>query len=976
MIINTVVGVHVGSNRTALAKVGLGPLAAVAVIAAFELINALPKREGVIFATLLALVAVASFAGALTSGLITAGIVIAYAAYFCFQVERVDGPIQHFIALTASAIAVSVTVGLLRKWSILYHDERAARIQSNKEQAELRDLVDHVQAIVWEAQPSPLQFTFVSERAEELLGYSVEEWLQDSSFWEKHIHPSDRQAAVTALDEAKERGDGHELIYRMVRQDGRPVWLSHAVEVLKDPSGKTIKLRGRMVDVTRQKDAERRLAAVHAASKALMEVDSLDEAGHGVLEGICTNLEWKIGALWVLDEDDQVLRCAAVWNVSNGALDEFIQETLRAPMERGIGLPGRTWESGRPLWVSDVLADPKFTRANAARAADLHGAFAVPIRSSQEFLGVMEFFNNEIEEPDDELLRLMDSVGIQVGQRIIRMRTEQAVRESEARKAAILEASMDCIITMDHEGRVVELNPAAEKTFGWARDDIVGKKLEETIIPPSKREEHALGIQRFIETGEPTLVGRRTEMPALRSDGAELLVELTVTPVETVENDHPSFTAYIRDITEQKRLQEIQEFLAEASTILASSLDYKTTLRNIMKLAAPFLCDFCFVDALEEHQGPRRLATASANPENAEPMTTFDRYLTTPNENHPVMRTVSSGKATIISEVDDEVLSKIADDEKHFRELKALNLSSMMVIPLQARGRLMGTASFLSIDSGRHYGTDDLKLAEELGRRISLALDNALRYEERSRIARTLQESLLPRSLPEIPGLEKIGARYRAAGGAEEAIEVGGDFYDLFPYGQTRWGIVIGDVAGKGAQAAALTSFVRSTVYAEAMQEREPRRILSILNEAIIERSLADQFCTVAYTRLEPTAGGAHLSVVCGGHPQPIVMRSNGSIERIGNPGTVLGLFNEISLEEQHLNLEKGDVIVYYTDGVLEARVPGGSEIFGEERLEATIASCSGKTAEAIARSIEKEAVKFSDGRPRDDIAILVLKVK
>lgn len=978
-----------GSNETSAPAMGAerapktsgwrlwaGPAVTVVLISGFEFIETLPRSEGVIFSTLLAVISIASFLGGLASGLITAGLVVAYGAYFCFEAPRVEMPLQDFLVLTVAAVVVAITVGVLRKWSILYYDEQRDRLEANRQKDELRELVDHVEAIVWEADAEPLRFKFVSREAEDLLGYPVEDWLGDPSFLEKHIHPRDREAVIAALEKLSARREGHDLVYRMVREDGKPVWLSHVAEVVTDPSTDAIKLRGRMVDVTRQKDAERRLAAVHAASRALMEVDSLDEAGHRVLEGICTNLEWKIGALWVLDVEDRSLRCAAIWHGVNGGMEEFIEETLRGLMKEGIGLPGRVWQSGRPLWVSDVLMDDKFTRAAAARAADLHGAFAVPIRSSHDFLGVMEFFNDEIEQPDEELLRLMDSVGGQVGQRIIRLRTEHAVRESEARKAAILEAAMDCIITMDHEGRIIEFNPAAEKTFGWSRDDIIGMKLEETIVPPSKRGENSPGIQKFIETGEPQLIGRRVEMAAIRSDGAELLVELTVTPVETDDTEHPIFTGYIRDITEQKRLQEIQEFLAEASTILASSLDYKTTLRNIMKLAAPYLCDFCFVDAINEDQTPRRLAAASSDSLKAEVMTTFDRYLTNPKELHPVVKTLKSGKASLISEMNDQLLAEIADDEDHLKELQALQLYSMMVIPLQARGRLLGAASFFSSQSGRLYGPEDLKVAEELGRRISLALDNALRYEERSRIARTLQESLLPRSLPEIPGLEKIGAQYRAAGGAEEAIEVGGDFYDLFPYGQTRWGIVIGDVAGKGAQAAALTSFVRSTVYAEAMQEREPRRILSILNEAVMERSAPDQFCTIAYTRLEPTAEGAHLSVVCGGHPQPILLRANGTFERIGHPGTVLGLFTEVSLEEQHLNLTKGDAVIYYTDGVIEARGPGSSEVFGEKRMEEIVTACKGRSATAIARAIENEAVKFSDGRPRDDIAILVLKVK
>ena len=942
----------------------------------FEVLSFLALSDVVVFSVLLAAIALAGFLGGLLSGVIAAGLVASYAAYFYLVAGREDMPLEHFLVVSFAAVAVAVSAGLLRKWSVLYHVERDRRLQADSERDELRSLVDSVDAIVWEAETEPLRFTYVSKRAERILGYPVEHWYEDSFSWADHIHPEDRELVVSARQEAIVEAKDHELTYRMVRSDGGDVWLSDRAEVSPRGSRTAIRLRGRMVDVTRLKEAERRLAAVHAAAQALMEVNSLEEAGPRILEAICSNLGWEMGALWIVDERDKHMRCVAVWHTEGKEKEEFIAETLRLRLERGLGLPGRVWQSKRPLWIRDAETDSDFSRAALAGKANLHGAFAIPVRSAFEFLGVVEFFSKEIEQPDNELMQLMDSVGIEIGQRIIRLRTEQAVHESEARKAAILESALDCIITADHDGRIIEFNPAAEKTFGWARDDIIGKKIEDTLVPPSLRDEHREGLRRYRETGVSKLAGKRLELPALRSDGTEILVEIALTPVKTDGSEFPLFTGYLRDITEQRRLQQVRMFLAEASTILASSLDYKTTLSNIMKLATPFLCDYCLVDAMEEGQLPRRLASAHGDDLQMDSMAALDSYLQRPGQDHPIIRTLRSGKSTVLSEIDDDILTQMTDETGNLEALRELKLDSMIVVPLQARGRVLGAASFFSSGSGRRYNQEDLQLAEELGRRVSLALDNALRYEERSKIARTLQESLLPRRLPEIPGFEKIGARYRAAGGIEEATEVGGDFYDLFPYGQTRWGIVIGDVSGKGATAAALTSFVRSTVYAEAMQEREPRRMLSTLNEAVIERSAQDQFCTVAYTRLEPTAAGAHLTVVCAGHPQPIVIRKDGTIERIGSPGTMLGLFEEISLEEQHLTLEPGDVVVYYTDGVIEARSPEGVEIFGEDRLEACLAGCAGKSADTIAAAIEKEAVKFSDGRPRDDIAILVLKAK
>src|SRR5436305_6224251 len=168
-----------------------------------------------------------------------------------------------------------------------------------------------------------------------------------------------------------------------------------------------------------------------------------------------------------------------------------------------------------------------------------------------------------------------------------------------------------------------------------------------------------------------------------------------------------------------------------------------------------------------------------------------------------------------------------------------------MRVPVTVRGRILGAISFIA--TGRRYGPADLELAEDLGRRASTAVDNARLYEELSHIARTLQHSLLPPQLPDIPAIE-IAARFRPTG---EGNDVGGDFYDVFETAEGDWALVMGDVCGKGADAAALTGLSRHTIRTAAMQERDPSKVLTMLNDAIILQDTG-RFCTVAYARLEP----------------------------------------------------------------------------------------------------------------------------
>jgi serine phosphatase RsbU (regulator of sigma subunit) len=289
-------------------------------------------------------------------------------------------------------------------------------------------------------------------------------------------------------------------------------------------------------------------------------------------------------------------------------------------------------------------------------------------------------------------------------------------------------------------------------------------------------------------------------------------------------------------------------------------------------------------------------------------------------------------------------------------------------VPLRARGRTFGAVTFVSTDPQRTYGTADLALAEGLAERAAQAADNARLYQERARVARALQQSLLPQRLPDLEWME-IAARYRAAG----EIEVGGDFYDVFEAADGGWFAAIGDVQGKGPEAAAVTGLARYTIRAAAVTERAPSRILRTLNQAIINE-WTDRFATVALARIKRSKRGADVSVSCGGHPLPLVLRATGEVETAECKGNLLGAFEEVQLGDQGLKLRPGDALVMYTDGVTEEHA--GKRVFGEDRLIALLRELAGSDADGIAGRVEQAVLDFGDPEPRDDMAVLVLRLR
>jgi serine phosphatase RsbU (regulator of sigma subunit) len=449
------------------------------------------------------------------------------------------------------------------------------------------------------------------------------------------------------------------------------------------------------------------------------------------------------------------------------------------------------------------------------------------------------------------------------------------------------------------------------------------------------------------------------------------------------------FTGYVRDITDRRRTEELRSrllesersaraeaetareraaYLAEASVILASSLDVRRTLRQVARLTVPRLADWCSVEMVEPDGSIRSVAVAHADPKKVALAREYRRrFPPDQSADSGIGSVIRTGRSELLADITEQELEEGMDPEQ-LEFARTLDVRSAMIVPLVAEGRSLGAISFASSESRKRFGQADLELAEDLAHRAAVAIVNARRYEERSHVARTLQRSLLPQRLPDIPGVE-IAAFYQPAGLAR--TEVGGDFYDAFEVDEGAWGVVIGDVCGKGVEAAAMTGTARHAIRAAAMHQVRPSSVLADLNE-VLRREEGEGFCTVAMGRLEShDSGGATLTVSSGGHPLPVVLRRDGSVETVGSPGTLVGIFEDVELHDGTVRLQRGDTVVFYTDGLIDAR---RSEPIDDAALDALLATCRDLDAMGAIECF-RDAVADPEGESPDDIAILAIRI-
>jgi PAS domain S-box-containing protein len=528
------------------------------------------------------------------------------------------------------------------------------------------------------------------------------------------------------------------------------------------------------------------------------------------------------------------------------------------------------------------------------------------------------------------------------------------------------------VIRVDERGRVLAWNVKACEMLGGADEDLPNVSIFE-LLPGEDR------LRRLITGSLSGSSDSPVEVFEIQGDDRTQYVELRSAALPS-DSTPDAAMLLMQDVTDRIETEKEREetlrqiaFLADASGVLASSLELGVVLERLAEAVVPFLGDWCAVDLVDREGAIRRIVVRHHDPAKAAYGDKLKAYSPGRTSENPVIEMLQSNRPQMFKNGNGDLLSKIADNEEHRALLAELGIEAGLVVPMSSGGRLLGSLMLVSSDPKRVYGASELGLAQDIAQRAALAMENARLFQERSYVARTFQESLLPPSLPHIPGAD-VAARYRAAG---EGNEVGGDFYDLFALRDESWGLVMGDVCGKGPDAATITALARYTTRAAAMQVSNPREVLEGLNEAILEQTSDERFATVAYACVEPSIPGSssrRIVVACAGHPFPLVLRQDGSVEEVGQEGTVLGLIPNIDVNDKTVDLKPGEVMVLYTDGVTEARGADG-KLFGGWKLRNLLSQCWGLSADEVAGRIEQTILEYQNGDPRDDIAILALRI-
>jgi hypothetical protein len=417
----------------------------------------------------------------------------------------------------------------------------------------------------------------------------------------------------------------------------------------------------------------------------------------------------------------------------------------------------------------------------------------------------------------------------------------------------------------------------------------------------------------------------------------------------------------IEDVTETKRNEIAQRLMAETLRTLAEAPDLPSTLQAIADAAVPSLADWVAVNMVDQSGTIRTLAIAHRDPDKVRMGWYLNHRWPADHESGGLGEVIRSGEPLLIHEITDEMLARRARDAEHLGILREVGLNSAMIAPILTGERILGALSFVSATSRRFDGRD-LRLASALGRQTGVIIDSAEFQAAQSHIAQTLQAGLIPRALPVVEGWA-VSSAYRAAG---RAVQAGGDFYDVVSF-DGGWAALIGDVVGKGAEAAALTALARHTLAAIVETTGDLAYALEVLNRRLRRRS--DDYrslCTVAAVVVTPDE---QVTVYSAGHPLPLLHR-DGAVWPVGRPSPMLGYVDDLEILATPVAVEPGDQLILYTDGVLDAI--GSDERFGEARLLETVrllADGAGATADRILDAIDG----FRDSDQADDIAILSL---
>src|SRR6266540_7326272 len=708
-------------------------------------------------------------------------------------------------------------------------------------------------------------------------------------------------------------------------------------------------------------DLQAQLAAQHGLARRLLAAETLEDAASAFLAAIGTLLEWEAGGLWT--PDSQELRFVHGWEARTFQAPELWEANERLRFERGVGLPGRAWQTGELSWVSEIRSETGGPRRDLAVALGLECALAIsiPVGEPSQVLAVAEFLTSSFSPPDERLMALLVGFGDQLAMFINRLEAGRI----RAHLAAVVADTQDAVMTKDLDGVITAWNNGASTLYGYTANEAIGEHIS-MLVPPDR----ALEEERILERIRQGQRIDTYETKRIRKDGVRIDVSLTVSPINDPITGVVGASAVARDITAERRHRQTQEFLARASRSMDSTLDFIETARTIVETAVPDFCELCMIDFLSaDGSSIGESVVAAADPSAAAELERIRRTAPLdPRGNHPVAKVIRESRPVVIRDLTTPgVRAELAQNDEHRDFIARLGYTSAAVAPLVARGRLLGALSFLHVASDLRYDESDLALFEDLAARAAMSLDNARLYVERDRIAKTLQRGLRPAEPQPIPGLE-LSVVFEAAG---EGVELGGDFYDVIQVGD-GWMILIGDVVGRGSEAAALTAQIRHTVRALAMPGLGPRQILERVNAALLVSETDERFATgqLALLRTEPS-GGITVELGSAGHPPAVHARRDGSTRLLGGGG-LIGMFGSVQPEVHEFSVDVGDTLLLYTDGWLEAGAVEDHR--SPEELAAAVVQHHAGSLDSLVHELRGDALERAGMALRDDLVLLALR--
>ncbi len=636
----------------------------------------------------------------------------------------------------------------------------------------------------------------------------------------------------------------------------------------------------------------------------------------------------------------------------------------------------RSWRQ-IPRWIPRYTDEELKRMAQSAgdleflRSLDVRSSIAVPIRARDRNLGALTLvtaWSGRRYSAED--VRFAEILASRIGLALDNAGLFSDLESVERRMDTVMSMLDEAVVIHGASGELVFANPAAARMLGY-------ETSEQAVSTPTAkiRERFAIRDETGREVPAESLVGHRVlggEAGAAqvlrvteRATGRERWTRTKARAIEGHNGEVLYSVTAIEDVTEVKRAEFTSRLLARTGELLSHSADYRRTLEGIPPLMVPEFADWCAIELPRAEGKFERVAMAHREPEKLHVARELrQRYPLRIYAGARIGEVISSGEARLI-EVTEDWLREAAADDEHLRILRRLEIGSLVIAPMIAGGVQVGALTFVNHLDARRFDTDDLAIAREVARRAALAIENARIADERARVADALQRELLPPTLPRMRGWE-LATMYEPAG---EINEVGGDFYEVFavPGG---WAVVLGDVSGRGAAAAALTAEARHTIRTAGALSADPRAGLHLLDENLRGRDDA-ALCSVAMLVLPETeAPEAEVYLYLAGHPHPLIIHG-GSVEEVGEPGPLLGVSENPTWEPVPVQVEPGDQLVLFTDGVIEAR-RGGGERFGAERLRTGVAG-SDSPERTVAR-VRAELLAFGAAGRDDDAAVVAIR--